>query len=185
MAAKRTDALKNRARLLSVAREMAKEGDAPPSFNELARRAGVGVGTVYRHFADHTALLAGLVEAQFTELEELTARVGAEKDPLAALDLLLRGAVALELDSPVIAQLLASPHRASREFAEQLAALEASGERALARGRKTKVIRTDVKPGDLRRLLCGLERAIRSGDEPADSATRFVDIVLAGLRRPP
>ena len=40
-----------------------------PSFNVLAKRAGVGVGTVYRHFADHKALLGGLAEAQLTELK--------------------------------------------------------------------------------------------------------------------
>jgi AcrR family transcriptional regulator len=185
MAGKRSDAQKNRERLLSVARAMTQEGGKPPSFNDLAKSAGVGVGTVYRHFTDPQALLAGLAEAQFAELEALTVRVRAEKDPLVALDVLLRGVVALELDSPVVAQVLASPQRESREFAQQLAALEATGELILARGRKTKVIRSDVKAGDLRRLVCGLELAIRTGDKPAEAATRYVDIVLAGLRAPP
>ncbi len=155
-----------------------------PSFNVLAKRAGVGVGTVYRHFADHKALLGGLAEAQLTELEALTVRVRAEKDPLVALELLLRGIMALELKSPVIAQLLASPQRESREFAQQLTTLEATGELILTRGRKAKVIRSDIKAGDLHRLVCGLDLAVRSGDKPAEAATRYVDIVLAGLRRP-
>jgi len=183
MASKRADALENRAHLLSVAREMMLEGALTPPFNELARRSGVGVGTVYRHFEDHQALLAGLVEAQLADLDRLTTRAGAEKDPVAAIDLLLRGTLALELDSPVIAQLLASPQREARVVARQLAALEATGEAILARGRKAKVIRADVKPGDLRRLVCGLERAVRTGDNPVESAARFVDIVVAGLRR--
>jgi AcrR family transcriptional regulator len=182
---KRSDAVKNRAHVLSVARVMMQEGELTPSFNALAKRAGVGVGTVYRHFADHQALLAGLVERQFVDLEDLTTRARAESDPVVALGLLLRGVLALELDSPVIAQLLASPQRESREFAQQLAALEATGELILARGRKAKSIRPDVKAGDLRRLVCGLELAVRTGDKPAEAAARYVDIVLAGLRRAP
>jgi AcrR family transcriptional regulator len=185
MARPRSDAVKNRARVLAAARAMMQEGVRQPAFNALARRAGVGVGTVYRHFADHPALLAGLVEGQFAALEALTARVVAEPELLAALELLLRGVVALELDSPVLAQLLASPQRESRAFARELAALEAAGERLLAQGRRAGLIRPDVKPGDLRRLVCGLEAAIRTGDEPVASAARYVDIVLAGLRRPP
>src|SRR5271155_943623 len=111
MAGKRSDAQKNRAHLLSVARAMMKAGEITPSFNVMAKRAGVGVGTVYRHFADHQALLGGLAEGHLAEIEALTASVRAEKDPLAAIELLLRGTMALELKSPVIAQLLASPQR--------------------------------------------------------------------------
>jgi len=163
---------------------MMQEGQTTPSFNVLAKTAGVGVGTVYRHFADHKALLGALAEAPLSEIEALTIRVRAEKDPLVALELLLRGTTALELKSPVIAQLLASPQRESRELTRQLAELEAAGELILARGRKAKVIRSDLKAGDLHRLICGLDLAVRSGDKPAEAAARYVDIVLAGLRRP-
>lgn len=183
MVAQRSDALKNRAHVLSVARAMIEAGDAKPSFNLLAQRAGVGVGTVYRHFPDHHALLAALVEDQFADLDALMAKASAEADPLVAIALLLRGAVALELKSPIVAQMLASPQRESRELAERLAALEAIGERILARGRKAKLFRADLKAGDLQRLVCGIEIAIRSGDERKKAGARYVDIVLAGLRR--
>ena len=166
---------------------MMQEGDLTPSFNELAKRAAVGVGTVYRHFADHQELLAGVAEADLNDVGALTARAVAEKDPLVALDVLVRGAVTFALDSPVIAQLLAPPQRESREsrkLVRQFAEFEAAGETILARGRKAKLIRTDLRPGDLGRLLCGLDRAIRGGDEPREAAVRYVDIVLAGLRRP-
>lgn len=184
MVAQRSDALKNRAHVLTVARAMIEAGDAKPSFNTLAQRAGVGVGTVYRHFPDHDALLAALVEAQFADLDALIAKAAAAPDPLIAIELLLRGAVALELKSPIVAQMLASPQRESRQLAGRLAALEAAGERILARGRKAKLFRADLKAGDLQRLVCGLEIAIRSGAEKKRAAERYVDIVLAGLRRP-
>jgi AcrR family transcriptional regulator len=181
----RADAQKNRAHLLSVARAMMQKGDLAPSFNELAKKAGVGVGTVYRHFADHQALLAGLVEAQLTELEALLAEARANEDPAQALERLFRGAVTLELHSPVIAQLLASPAGASRQVTQRLGAIQAAAEAIVLRARKAKVIRADMQPGDLRRLVCGLELAARTGDHPAEAARRFVDIVLAGLRCPP
>jgi AcrR family transcriptional regulator len=184
MSVKRSDAQKNRARLLSVARTMVHEGQKVPSFNVLAKRAGVGVGTVYRHFKDNKELLAGLAEAQLAELEALAVRVGAVKDPLVALELFLRGTVALELKSPVIAQLIASPQSESLKFAQLISALDAVAEVILARGRRAKVIRSDLSVDDLHRLVCGLDLAVRSGDKPAEAATRYVDIVLAGLRRP-
>jgi AcrR family transcriptional regulator len=177
----RSDAAKNRAHLLVVARGMMKGSDRVPPFNDLAHEAGVGVGTVYRHFRDHGALLAGLVEAQLSDVEALTARVMAESEPVVALELLLRGAIALELDSPVLARVLASADGSAA--LAQLAALNAAGERVIARGKRTKVLRADVKPGDLRRLVCGIERAIRTGDEQAAAAERYVSFVLAGLRR--
>ena len=182
MTSKRTDAQKNRAHLLSVARRMVQGGVQELSFNELAKKAGVGVGTVYRHFENQRALLAGLVEAQLAQFKTLMAAAGAEKDPQSSLEALFRGVLALELESPVIAQMLSAPGHEPREVQAQVAALEATAEEIVNRARRAKVIRADVKPGDFRRLICGLERAVRSGSDPDTSADRYVDIVLAGLK---
>jgi AcrR family transcriptional regulator len=179
----RADAQKNRTHLLAVARTMVAEGQLEPSFNDLAKRAGVGVGTVYRHFADHAALLAGLAEALLADFEALLAAARAEPDPFAALSLLLRGAVALVLQGPAVAHLLAAPDSVSPAVAAQLGALQATTDAVVARARRAKVIRADVKAGDLRRLVCGIELAARSGDRPAEAARRYVELVLAGLRR--
>ena len=99
---------------------------------------------VYRHFADHKALLGALAEAPLSEIEALTIRVRAEKDPLLALELLLRGTTALDLKSPVIAQLLASPQRESRELRGS-SPIGNCRRADPSRGRKAKVIRSDLK----------------------------------------
>jgi AcrR family transcriptional regulator len=179
----RADAQKNRAHLLSVARKMVAEGELEPSFNELARRAGVGVGTVYRHFADHAALLAGLGETLLADFAVLVAEAHAEKDPFAAVERVFRGAVALVLKGPAVAHLLAAPESVAPAVAAELGKLHQAVEAIVARARRAGVLRSDVKPGDLRRLVCGLELAARSGERPQEAATRFVDVVLAGWKR--
>lgn len=182
MASKRSDAQKNRAHLLLVARHMVEEGADEPSFNELARRAGVGVGTVYRHFAGQRELLVALVEDQLAALQALMEQARETTDAWEGLEQLFRGALALELESPVIAQLLSSPRRESSEVQARVSALEASAEAIVNRARRAKVIRPGLKAGDFRRLICGLERAVRAGDEPETSARRYVDLLLAGLK---
>lgn len=179
----RADAQKNRAHLLSVARKMVAEGEVEPSFNELARRAGVGVGTVYRHFEDHAALLAALGETLLADFAALLAAARAEKEPFAAVAMAFRGAVELVLKGPAVAHLLASPESVSPAVSAQLAELQAGVDAVVARARRAGVLRADVKPGDLRRLVCGVELAARSGDRPREAAARYVDVVLAGWRR--
>jgi len=178
----RADARKNRAHILAVARRMSRDGDVAPSFNDLAKHAGIGVGTVYRHFADHRALLAGLVEDQIVQLEAVLARARAHGDPFEALAVLFRGALALELECPAIAKLLSTPGAPSQELGQRLAALEHDAGYVVTRAQKAKVIRGDLKPGDFRRLVCGLELAVRAGDAPQEAAERYVAIVLDGLR---
>src|SRR5690348_15187472 len=101
MVTKRADAQRNRAHLVKTARRMMRSSGQAPSFNALAERAGVGVGTVYRNFADPQALLAGLVEAQLAELGAMITDAAANEDAEAGLAQLFHGAVALELESPV------------------------------------------------------------------------------------
>ncbi len=182
MASRRTDAQKNRAHLLTVARRMMREVADPPPFNELARQAGVGVGTVYRHFADHRALLAGLVEEQLAKLGALLDEASTVEDAFEGIELLFRGALALELESPVIAQMLSAPAAETREVQAQLEVFERTAEAIVKRARRARVIRPGLEAGDFRRLLCGLERAVRAGDEPEASARRYVELVLRGIR---
>jgi AcrR family transcriptional regulator len=182
MVAKRADAQRNHALLVKTARKMMRTSGQPPSFNALAERAGVGVGTVYRNFADPHALLAGLVEAQLAELAAMIAAASAEADPETSLAQLFHGAVELELASPAIAQLLATSKGASADVAARVRGLEASAEVVLARARKAGVVRGDLTASDFRRLVCGIEHAARSGEHVEASARRYVEITLRGVR---
>src|SRR5579883_1250893 len=90
----RADARKNYAEILTVAREVVAQGGAGASLRDIARRAGVGLGTLYRHFPTREALLDALLRAS---LDELTQRAGELERTVAAdeaLKLWLREAVA-------------------------------------------------------------------------------------------
>jgi AcrR family transcriptional regulator len=174
MASKRSDAKQNREHLLAVARAMAKNGEVP-SFNELAKKAEVGVGTVYRHFADQQALLAGLVEGQLEDFRALIEHAVANEDVTAAFEELFRGAVELVVHRPLVAKVLVESRDESR-------AMETKVEAVVERAKKAKVLRPDVGVSDFRRLVCGIELAARVGPRPREAAQRYAEIVLAGIR---
>jgi len=174
MASKRSDAKQNREHLLAVARAMAKNGEVP-SFNELAKKAEVGVGTVYRHFADQQALLAGLVEEQLEDFRALIEHAVANEDVTAAFEELFRAAVELVVHRPLVARVLAGSE-------DEFRAMETKVEAVVARAKKAKVIRPDVGVSDFRRLVCGIELAARVGPRPREAAQRYAEIVLAGIR---
>ena len=175
MASKRSDAKQNREHLITIAKSLARKG-VVPSFNELAKAAEVGVGTVYRHFADEKALLSAMAEddlAAFrTELES-AARI---EDPSDALEAALRGAVKMVLQRPSVATLLATT---PREFK----ALSGIVEQVVTRAKKARVLKYDLDANDFRRLICGIEYAAHAGDKAAEAAERYLTVMLSGLRR--
>lgn len=175
MASKRSDAKQNREHLIGIARSLAKKGEVP-SFNVLAKTAKVGVGTVYRHFADQKALLSAMAEDDlFSFREELEAAASLE-DPREALEAALKGAVHMVLARPSVATLLAS---STKEFR----ALSAVIENVVTRAQRAKVLRKDLDVNDFRRLVCGIEYAARAGDKPFEAAERYLAVMLAGIRR--
>lgn len=174
MAPERSDARQNREHLLAVARAMAREGEVP-SFNALAREAGLGVGTVYRHFENELALVVALVAAELAAFRALTDEALANEDAGAALEQLLRGWVDLVMHQPLVARVLV-------ESPNDFRALEKKAAAVVAYAKKQGVLRRDVTVGDFRRLVCGIEHAAAAGDKPREAAARYVQIVLSGLR---
>src|SRR5487761_1103632 len=81
----RADAARNRAQVIEVARQQVATGDLTLPLNAIARLAGVGVGTVYRHFPTRQALLEALVADAFAELIDVSRAAAAEPDPLDGL----------------------------------------------------------------------------------------------------
>jgi AcrR family transcriptional regulator len=179
----RADAARNRARILDSARGMLAEGDLAPSMNELAERAGVGVGTVYRHFPDHQVLLEGLAEDAFSRLVDDARAAAREEDPVVGFSKLMHAALRLLLKDEGLATVL---RRAERPACAQTVDLGAELKRAmndlLPRARAAGAIGEDVGPEDLRRLLIGVHAAAAAGDKPKAAAARYLDLILAGLR---
>jgi AcrR family transcriptional regulator len=177
VATKRSDAQLNREHLVKVARTLARKGELP-AFNELAKAAKVGVGTVYRHFPDQKALLTAIAEDDLSAFRGELEAAAAKEDPTEAVEASLRGAVHMVLARPNVATLLATN---PREFK----ALSGIVEKVVERARKARVLKVDLDANDFRRLVCGIEYAARAGDKPAEAGERYLSLILAGLRASP
>jgi AcrR family transcriptional regulator len=180
----RADARRNRQRVLDAAESaFAADGISVP-IDEIARRAGVGAGTVYRHFPTKEALFHAIV---LTRLERMAgqARVlaGAPDPGAAFFDFLAmqvdEGRAKRDLvDALAAAGFDSSPAgtQVGREFRGAVAELLASAQRAGA-------VRDDVGIADLMALLRGISLAVRDAEDP-DQARRLLEIVCSGLRPP-
>src|SRR5262244_2639272 len=90
---KRADARRNRERVLAAAREAFAEGGESTALEEIARRAGVGIGTLYRHFPNRQALLEALYIGEVEDVCRSAAELDGDADPWTALNGWLEGLV--------------------------------------------------------------------------------------------
>jgi AcrR family transcriptional regulator len=176
----RLDAERNRTHLLATARAMAEEtgGGEPPALNELARRAGVGVATVYRHFADADALAITLMEEPLRALGALLDRAVAEEDAAEALRALFHEVLALEMEHPMVARLVHAPPPV---VADHLAKLQTAAGALVRRAKRAHVLRAGVSADDVCHLLLGIHAAAHAAPDPRAAARKYADILLAGL----
>lgn len=177
----RADARKNYAQLLAVAREVVAEQGAEASLRDIARRAGVGLGTLYRHFPTREALLDALLRASF---DELTARAGdleGSASPEEALTAWLREAVAVAhsyrgaIDAMVAA--IADPESALHASCQTM---RAAGTRLLARAQAEGKARPDLDGTDLFALL-GALAWLRDQPSLAPRADHLFDVVADAI----
>ncbi|MER8187908.1 helix-turn-helix domain-containing protein [Kitasatospora sp. NPDC094015] len=180
----RADAARNRARVLQVAREQLALGDDSLQLNAIARLAGVGVGTVYRHFPNRHALREALSAERFQELLAEARAAADDEDALAGLHRLLRFALDRALHDPGFAAVLESASDAEARTSAMKAEYDRAVAELLDRARCTGAIRHDIAADDVRRLLCGIEHAVRSGADGSARAGVYLGVLLEGLRPP-
>lgn len=176
----RADAARSRARILEVAREC---DPADLRLNDVARLAGVGVGTVYRHFPTAHALVEAVVASDLESYRRLAQRAAAEPDPGIALGLLVREGLALQLSDGGLQAVLLAPRDNSDDVAMLKRELEDVAESVVSAARQAGVVRAEVTLPRLQRLVCGIEHAVRIGG--GADADFFVDAMLDGLRPGP
>jgi AcrR family transcriptional regulator len=184
----RADAVRNRARILDAARALVAETGVDAPVDEVARRAGVAVGTLYRHFPAKDDLLAAVVADSTERIAVLAEAALAEVDggapPGAVLDRLFR-AVAEGYATDRVVKAATGRLEVPVEYAPEPgspAARAAAGiEALLDRARAAGAVRPDVDLTDLVLLLEGLPGAT----VPAPRRARYLDVVLAGLRPAP
>jgi len=177
----RADAARNRARVLEVAYEtFAAEGLAVP-IDEIARRAGVGAGTVYRHFPTKEDLYRAVIEARINHIVDDGRALLASGDPGQALFGFLRSMVLqwgatdrglAEALAGLGVDVKAALPEAEDEFLSLLADL-------LRAGQKAGTVRPDLDVPDVKALLVGAQAMQTYNAEAAD---RLTEVVLDGLR---
>ncbi|WP_040773381.1 TetR/AcrR family transcriptional regulator [Nocardia pneumoniae] len=178
----RADATLNRARIIAAARTLFAERGAAVQLPEIARAAGVGIGTVYRHFPAHAELIEAAAEQRFAEIEDFARTEclrGAEPGQGLARYLSHVGEV-LTADRGLSAAIAAARESTGSEpRGAARARLEAVIGELIERDREAGTLRGDCTPGDVYLIVGALSATISSG---SGDWRRLVEIVLDGLR---
>lgn len=177
---RRADARRNRERVLAAAEAVFAESGLKAPVEEVARRAGVGVGTVCRNFPTKQALVEAVVGAMYeTLLVEVEASL-ADPDPAHAFERFVVGLPAFQARHRALADQMANENALDSEPRDKL--LRAVSE-LVARAQAAGAIRSDIGPGDVSMLFSGVAHATSvAGDLQPVLRERFVRIILDGLR---
>jgi AcrR family transcriptional regulator len=153
----RADARKNYDHLLAVARDVVSGEGADASMRDVARRAGVGFGTMYRHFPTREALLEALLRTGFDELTARADELETSTSPDDALVSWLREAVAAAHNySGVTASMMAAIEDPNSALHASCVTMRGAGTRLLARAQVEGMARTDIDGADLFALVGAL-----------------------------
>lgn len=178
----RADAVRNRERVLEAAKAVFSAGGAEASLEAVARHAGVGIGTLYRHFPTREALYEAVYRREVEQLGELADALKDEARPVEALRRWISSNIEFVATKKGMAAALAlaahaSPELHSFSFERLTQAVGVLLERAVKAGE----IRADVSPEDLLRALVGM---CYLHDQPGWQSTvvRLMDVFVDGLR---
>jgi AcrR family transcriptional regulator len=176
---KRADARRNYDKLLAAAAEAFTADGPDASLEDIARRAGVGIGTLYRNFPTRQALLEAVY---IDEVEEMSrsAEDLAELEPWEALVTWLRRYVSFANTKRALAkEMLETIDKDAQMFLACRTAITAAGEMLLRRAQDAGVVRDDVVFLDIGRMVAGIA-AIPTADK--EQIDRILDVALDGLR---
>lgn len=184
----RRDAARNWDRIVAVARELVDQG-VPLQLNDVARRAGLGVATVYRHFPTPEALLEAVADPCLDALVRHGEQALADADPGRALECFLSRVVEAQLTDAALPPVAAAATDALPRTTELKGALAAVGTALLDRAGQAGAVRPDLAADDLVPLMCGIAHAanVRGGTPAEQTATahRYLATWLDGVRRAP
>ena len=180
--APRADAQRNRAKVLVAAREQFTKRGLDAQIDEIARQAGVGVGTVYRHFPTKEDLLQALADVRFEALAKAGHEALEVDDPWAGFVQFMTYSAGVMAEDRALSEAMDQLPGLCRSSAEKVGMLAITGE-VVARAQASGDLRPDLVAEDIPALVCGLGRAVRTEVErPTLSWERFLEIMLAGLR---
>jgi AcrR family transcriptional regulator len=181
----RSDAARNRNQLLEVATRVFVSADTEPSMRAIAREAGVGIATLYRHFPTREALVDAVYRDQVTRLTDGARALLARLPPPAALRRWTElFGTWIATKNGMLDTLLAMIDSGEIAHAETQAELLAAIDEILAAGRATGELRADVSAEDIAAGLIGIFTVARPPEHNA-RAGRLLDIMMDGLRPRP
>jgi AcrR family transcriptional regulator len=183
----RADALRNYQKLLAAAAAaFAERGTDDVSLEEIARRAGVGIGTLYRHFPTRQALLEAVYRDQ---VEALRARAGeliASLPPADALAGWLRELIEFGRTKRMLtASLLTTQNKDSELMSSCSSMIRGAATDVLTRAQKAGAVRADANAADLMRLVQAISLTTEWAADDHEQADRLLTLVLDGLRSQP
>lgn len=176
----RADAARNYDRLVTAARDTFAEHGTDTSLEEIARRAGVGIGTLYRRFPNRTALLEAVYVDEIQSVVDRAYDFDKELEPFDALAAWLRSFVGYGLSKKSLSHELTLAIGAESPFFQACKTnVQSAGNLLLSKAKASGEVRPEVDLMDLLRLVGGITH---SPDTPPEQAHRLLDIVLCGLR---
>ena len=178
----RADAQRNRERILEVAKRAFTRSGADTSLDDIAKQAGVGPGTLYRHFPTREELLKAVYRNELENLATAEEKFAETMPPVEALRawllLFVDAVAAKQIIAPAL-NTLVGDHK--KVFEASYAQMHQAIRRLVKRAVKSGDIRKDLDPMDLLRALVGVANVASSPDWQ-QSARRLVDILIAGSR---
>ena len=178
----RADAVRNRERVVEAAKAVFSAGGGDASLEAVARRAGVGIGTLYRHFPTREALYEAVYQHEVQQLWELAERLKDEASPVEALRRGMRALVEFVATKKGMSAALALAVTGFSELhVRSSPRLEKAARILLERAVAAGEIRSDIDPGDLMRAVVGM---CLVHNQPGWQANvlPLVDVLVDGLR---
>ena len=178
----RADARRNREKVLAAARAVFAEQGVDAQMDDVARRAGVGVGTVYRHFPTKEALIEALMVSAFETIAAAATAALEVEDPWEAFaSVLWRGAETMAGDR-ALSEVFASIPGATEAVMPTVAGLTDTMTELIRRAQEAGALREDLIVDDIPMVMCGIGSATKKEHRCADAWRRHLAIVLDGMR---
>jgi AcrR family transcriptional regulator len=181
---RRADARRNYGQLVEQARMAFAASGVDASLDEIARRAGVASGTLYRHFPTRLDLIEAVLAEQIAELIGLGRELLTAEDELGALSTWLRAAVlhALTYRGLAAAVMNSALDRDNRLVSTWHAEMFAVGAALLARGRQSGVVAADADDADVLKMVGAIAWAAQDTADSSAQADRLLALLMNGLR---
>ncbi len=181
----RADSIRNRELLLEAAKAVFSAGGSGASLEAVARAAGVGIGTLYRHFPTRDALFEAVYRREVEQLSDLAVTLAATTPPEEALRRWLQATVELAATKKgMLAALELAAEGRAELYAYSSDRMQAAAGTLVARARAAGAIRADLSAEEMLRAVLGLVGAWYRSGTPGwqDTVRRLVDVFVDGMR---